>query len=208
MHRREFILSAGAVLHLFRPLHALCEVARPDRSERPKPADGTDNVFQDLANLFKQLSNIFAATTDAAAKKTFAGSLRALDENLAEVMRARHDILYALEHEPCSASGESESMRTAGWQASQVSAFVLVLSEQVRNIAAVVPPPEVREHADRVAGKLLSEETNKYWTGNLHTFCQFSPDQQAAFLKEARQSEAAIQAASEELGKLVASLEK
>jgi hypothetical protein len=208
MHRRGFILSACAAIHLVGPSHAQSEATGTDRSEVPRPTEGNGSVFQDLANLFKELSNIFATTTDVATKRAFAGSLKALDENLAQIIRAEHDILYALEHEPCSTSGETEAMRTAGWQASQVSAFVLVLSEQVRNIAAAVQPTGVHEHADRVAGKLLTEEANKYWAGNLRAYCQLPTDQQAAFLQDVRQVDAAIQAAGEELSKLVASLEK
>jgi hypothetical protein len=188
--------------------YALSEEAGSAQSSGAKPAEGNYNVFQDLANLFKELSSALASTTDAGVKSTFVGSLKELGENLAQIGRAKHDILYALEREPCSSSGETDFMRTAGWEASQVSAFVLVLSEQVRNITAGVRPPEIRAHSDRVAGKLLTEEANKYWAGNLHAYCQLGADQQAAFLQDVRRSDAGIQAASEELSKLVASLEK
>src|SRR5262245_13640834 len=206
MQRRGFILSACAAVCLTRPSRALSQDRQSAAAKAALAQSG--NVFQDLADLFKELSKFLAAPTDPATKKEFAGSLTTLAGNLAQVAGAKRDILTALEHEPCSASGENDFMRSAGWQASQVSAFVLVLSEQVRNISVTVQPVAIREHADRVAGKLLSQEANRYWAGNLHAYCQLAPDQQAAFLQEVRQSEASIQAASEELNKLVAGLEK
>jgi hypothetical protein len=210
MHRRGFILSACAAMHLMGASHALSQVTAPNGSAAAKPADLAENgnVFQELADLIKELSNNLAAITDAAAKRKFADSLTTLGENLAQIIRAKRDILYALEHEPCAASGENDFMRSAGWQASQVSAFVIVLSEQVRNITVAVRSPTVREQANGVAGKLLSREANRYWAGDLHTYCQLAPDQQAAFLQEVRESGAAIETAGEELNKLIASLAK
>jgi hypothetical protein len=97
-------------------------------------------------------------------------------------------------------------VRLASWQASQLTTLILKLSEQIGNIRTSLQSPEVREHADGVMSKLLSDEVNGYWSGDLLMYCRLSPGQQAAFLVEVQQSQTAIQASSAGLRHLVAKL--
>jgi hypothetical protein len=69
-----------------------------------------------------------------------------------------------------------------------------------------VPSAEVGLHANRVAARLVSDEVNRYWSGDLLMYCRLNPQQQAAFLTEIQQSQTAIQASSADLRNLIAQL--
>ena len=209
MRRRDLVLSACAVvMPLFGSAHAWSEEAElGGRSKGTKPAKADDsNIFQDLANLFKEMRTILDPVADVETKRKFGVAFQGINENLKHIIQAQDEIFRALEQDPCSASGESKEMRSASWQASQLTTLVLKLSEQVRNIGVAIRSAEVGEHAGRVANKLLSQEVNKYWAGDLFRFCQLSPDRQAAFLHELRLSQTAIQTASEDLSELITKL--
>ena len=210
MRRRDLVLSACAVvMHLFGSAHAWSEEAElGGRSKGTKPAKAAEdsNIFQDLANLFKEMRTILDPVADVETKRKFGVAFQGINENLKHIIQAQDEIFRALEQDPCSASGESKEMRSASWQASQLTTLVLKLSEQVRNIGVAIRSAEVGEHAGQVATKLLSQEVNKYWAGDLFRFCQLSPDQQAAFLHELRRSQTAIQTASEDLSELITKL--
>jgi hypothetical protein len=206
MHRRGFILSICAAMYLAVATHARSQGPEPHSPEETTPAALEENssVFQDLTALFKELLNVLGPISDPETKRRFADAFNAMDQNLAQVISAKHDILQALEQDPCSAGGQSETVRLASWQASQLTTLILKLSEQIGNIRTLLQSPEVREHADGVMSKLLSDEVNGYWSGDLLMYCRLSPEQQAAFLMEIRQSQTALHASSAELRNLVA----
>ncbi len=208
MHRRVMILSACAVLYLSGAPHVWPQGAEPNSPEGTKPAAHRENssVFQDLTALFKELLNIVEPVSDPEAKKRFADAFTAIDQNLELVIRAKEDILQALEHDPCSVGGQTEAVRLASWQASQLTTLILKLSEQIGNIRTSMPSPEVREHADGIVSKLLADEVNRYWSGDLLMYCRLSPEQQAAFLMEIQQGQTALQASSAGLRSLTAKL--
>ena len=210
MRRRDLILSASAmVMHLVGSALAWSEESEMEgRSKGTKAAKAAEdtNIFQDLANLFKEMRTILDPVADVETKRKFGVAFEGINENLKRIVQAQSEIFRALEQDPCSASGESKEMRSASWQASQLTTLVLKLSEQVRNLGVSIRSAEVGEHAGRVANKLLSQEVNKYWTGDLFMFCQLSSDQQARFLNEIRVSQAAIQTASEDLRELITRL--
>jgi hypothetical protein len=209
MHRRGLILSACAAIYLARATHARSQGTEPHSPSgtTPTPTQAENSsVFEDLAALFKELLNVLSPISDVATKRRFAEAFKTMDQNLAQIIRAKQDILDALGHDPCSAAGESENVRSASWQASQLTILILRLGEQIRNIRTSMQSPEVREHADRVVSRLLSDEVNRYWSGDLLMYCRLSPGQQAAFLVEVQQSQTAIQASSAGLRHLVAKL--
>ena len=210
MRRRDLILSACAVvMPLFGSAQAWSEESElGGQSKGTKPAKAAEdpNIFQDLANLFKEMRNILEPVADVETKRRFGVAFQGINENLKHISQAQDEIFRALEQDPCSASGESKEMRSASWQASQLTTLVLKLSEQVRNIGVTIRSAEVGEQAGRVATKLLSQEVNKYWSGDLFRFCQLGPAQQAAFLHELRLSQTAIQNASEDLSELITKL--
>ena len=210
MRRRDLILSASAmVMHLVGSALAWSEESEMEgRSKGTKAAKAAEdtNIFQDLANLFKEMRTILDPVADVETKRKFGVAFQGVNENLKHIIQAQGEIFRALEQDPCSASGESKEMRSASWQASQLTTLVLKLIEQVRNLGVSIRSAEVGEHAGRVANKLLSQEVNKYWAGDLFMFCQLSSDQQAAFLHEIRVSQTAIQTASQDLSKLITKL--
>ncbi|WP_149762970.1 hypothetical protein [Neomesorhizobium albiziae] len=164
------------------------------------------SVFQDLTALFNEILGIVGALSDPETKKRFADTFDAMDQNLAQVIVAKHDILHALEHDPCSAGGQTEAVRLASWQASQLTPLILKLSAQIGDIRTSMQSAEVRAHADGIVSKLLADEVHRYWSGDLLMYCRLSPDQQAAFLMEIQQSQTALQASSAGLRNLIAKL--
>ena len=207
MHRRVLILLVcGAYL-------AVATHARSQGTEPPSPEGTTSaaleensSVFQDLNALFNELLGTFDALSDLETKKRFADAFDAMDQNLAQVIGAKHDILQVLEHDPCSAGGQTEAVRLASWQASQLTTLILKLSGQIGDIRTSMQSAEVREHANGIVGKLLADEVHRYWSGDLLMYCRLSPDKQAAFLMEIQQSQTALQASSAGLRSLIAKL--
>jgi hypothetical protein len=208
MQWRGFFLLACAATYLAGAAVSWSQgtqLQRPEGTTLTKQAENS-GAFQDLAALFRELLKVLNPISDAKTKRRFADAFNAMDQNLAQVIHAKQDILHALENDPCSAAGENEEVRLASWQASQLTTLILRLSEQIRNIKTSIPSPDVDSHGDRVVSRLLSGEVNRYWSGDLLMYCGLSPEQQAAFLIEIQESQTALQASSAGLRNLIAKL--
>ena len=127
MRRRILIFSACAALYLAAATHARSQGTEPPSPEGTTSAalEEKSSVFQDLTVLFNEMLGILGTLSDPETKKRFADAFDAIDQNLAQVIGAKHDILQVLEHDPCSAGGQTEAVRLASWQASQLTPLIL-----------------------------------------------------------------------------------